>query len=600
MSDATVSLLVLAGTVALFVWNRLPVGLVAVLSALAVYATGLVDARTAVAGFGDPVVVFIACLFVVAAGLERSGVTAWAGRALVGHAGTRRGRLVIAIMALTALLTAVVTPNGGAAAMLPVVVLAARRARLAPSALLMPTAFAASAGALLALSGSPVNVIVSDALDAQTGERFGFFEFALVGVPLVVATTAVAVLLGRRLLPERQPDELPVDLSDHLETILEHYRLDEGFTRARVRRGSPLVGATVDGLVMPDGIALVGVQHSDGAPGQAGERVLADDVLVVTGGSSHVGRLVSDQDLDVVATPLTRATREALLTREAGVGEVVVPPRSALIGQQVFPGQVRRNGLTVLAVQRLGRDLGAQPVDVAEGDMLLLHGSWDAVTALVQDDEVLVVDDPALVRQQNAPLGPAAWRALGVLAVTVVLLASGVTAPAVAGLVGAGGMVALRVLTERQVYRAVSWQTVVLIGGLIPLSVAIQTSGAADEIARHLVALVEGGGDRLLLAAIFLLTLLLGQVVSNTATVLVVTPIALAAAADAGVAAAPTLMLVAVAGAASFLTPIATPANMIVMGPGGYRFGDYWRLGLATTAVWFVLAIALIPVVWPA
>jgi di/tricarboxylate transporter len=212
---------------------------------------------------------------------------------------------------------------------------------------------------------------------------------------------------------------------------------------------------------------------------------------------------------------------------------------------------------------------------------------------------VLVVDDPALVRQQNAPLGAAAWRALGVLAVTVVLLASGVTAPAVAGLVGAGGMVLLRVLTERQVYKAVSWQTVVLIGGLIPLSVAIQTSGAADEIARHLVSLVDGGGPRVLLAALFLLTLVLGQVVSNTATVLVVTPIALAAANDAGVAPAPVLMLVAVAGAASFLTPIATPANMIVMGPGGYRFGDYWRLGLATTVVWFVLAIALIPVVWP-
>jgi di/tricarboxylate transporter len=599
VSDATLSLIVLAGTVALFVWNRLPVGLVAVLSALAVYATGLVDARTAVSGFGDPVVVFIACLFVIAAGLERSGVTAWAGRALVEHAGTDRGRLLVAIMALTALLAAVVTPNGGAAALMPVVVLAARRARLQPSGLLMPTAFAASAGALLVLSGSPVNVIVSDALYGQTGERFGFFEFGVVGLPLVVLTTAVAVLLGRRLLPDRQPDEVPADLSDHLETILEHYRLDEGFTRVRVRHDSPLVGAAVDTLTVPEGITLVGVQHADGEPGTVGERVLVGDVLVVTGSSSHVGRLVSEQRLDVVATPLTQATREALLTREAGVGEVVVPPRSALIGQQVFPGQVRRNGLTVLAVHRLGKDLGVRPVDVAEGDMLLLHGSWEAVTSLAQDEDVLVVDDPALVRQQNAPLGAAAWRALGVLAVTVVLLASGVTAPAVAGLVGAGGMVLLRVLTERQVYKAVSWQTVVLIGGLIPLSVAIQTSGAADEIARHLVSLVDGGGPRVLLAALFLLTLVLGQVVSNTATVLVVTPIALAAANDAGVAPAPVLMLVAVAGAASFLTPIATPANMIVMGPGGYRFGDYWRLGLATTVVWFVLAIALIPVVWP-
>ncbi|MDM7854153.1 SLC13 family permease [Cellulomonas alba] len=598
MSDATLSLVVLAGTVALFVWNRLPVGLVAVLSALAVYATGLVDAPTAVGGFGDPVVVFIAALFVIAAGLERSGVTAWAGRTLVQHAGTTWGRLLVAIMALTALLAAVVTPNGGAAAMLPVVVLAARRARLRPSALLMPTAYAASAGALLALSGSPVNVIVSDALYAETGRRFGFFEFALVGVPLVLVTTAVAALVGRRLLPERQPHEEAADLSDHLETILEHYRLDEGFTRAAVRAASPLVGASVDGLALTEGIALVGVQRADGEPGAAGDRLAPGDVLVVTGSSSRVGRLVAEHGLDVVATPVTRATRESLLSREAGVGEVVVPPRSALVGQKVFPGQVRRNGLTVLAVHRLGHDLGAQPADVEQGDMLLLHGPWDAVAGLAQDDDVLVVDDPALVRQQNAPLGPAAWRALGVLVVTVALFASGVTAPAVAALVGAAGMVLLRVLSEREVYRAVSWQTVVLIGGLIPLSVAIQTSGAADELARHLVALVGDGGTRVLFAAIFGLTVVLGQFVSNAATVLVVTPIALAAAHDAGVGAAPMLMLVAVAGAASFLTPIATPANMIVMGPGGYRFGDYWRLGIVTTAVWFVVAIGLIPLVW--
>jgi di/tricarboxylate transporter len=598
VSDAALSLTVLAATIALFIWNRLPVGVVAVLSMLAVIATGLVDPRTAVSSLGDPVVVFIACLFVIAAGLERSGVTAWAGRALVRHAGTGRGRLVIAIMLLTAVLTAFVTPNGGAAAFMPVAVLAARRARLSPSALLMPTAFAASAGALLALSGSPVNVIVSDALYLQTGQRFGYFEFALIGVPLVLGTTAVAVLLGRRLLPERHPEELPADLSDHLDTLLEHYRLDEGFTRVRVRPASPLVGAATDELPKPEGLTVVGVQHANGAPGDVGEHLLADDVVVVAGSESSVRSFVAEQDLDVVATPLTTATREALLSREAGVGEVVVPPRSALIGQRAFPGQVR-NGLTLLAVSRLGVDLGPQVTEVAAGDMLLVHGPWEAVATLAQDEDVLVVADPTLVRQQNAPLGSAAWRALGVLGVTVVLLASGAVTPAVAGLVGAALMVLLRVLTERQVYHAVSWQTVVLIGGLIPLSVAIQTSGAADEIARHLVTFASGGGTRLLLAALFVLTFVLGQVVSNAATVLVVTPIALAAGHDAGVGAAPVLMLVAVAGAASFLTPIATPANMIVMGPGGYRFGDYWRLGLATTAVWFVLAIALVPVIWP-
>jgi di/tricarboxylate transporter len=160
-------------------------------------------------------------------------------------------------------------------------------------------------------------------------------------------------------------------------------------------------------------------------------------------------------------------------------------------------------------------------------------------------------------------------------------------------------MVVTGVLTPQHAYRAVSWQTVVLIGGLIPLSAAISSSGAADLVAGHLVDLVGSGSPRLLLAAVFVLTLALGQVVSNTATVLVVTPIAVAAAQDAGVGFAPVLMVVAVAGAASFLTPIATPANMIVMGPAGYRFGDYWKLGLITTLCWFVVAVGLVPVIWP-
>lgn len=597
MSDAAVSLLVLVGVIGLFVWNRLPVGVVAILAALALWLTGQVDATQAVAGFGDPVVIFIATLFVLSDGLESSGVTAWAGQLLVTRAGTRRGPLLVAVMALGAVMAAFVTPNGAAAALLPVVVLAARRSHQAPAQMLMPLAFAASAGALLVLSGSTVNVIVSDALADATGERFGFFEFGLMGAPLVVVTVAVAVLLGRRLLPERQPDVVPADFSDHLSTLVEHYRLERGFFRARVRAGSDLVGVPLADVTAPDDVVVLGVQRPDGRPGGVDEAVAVDDVLVVSGPSDAVAPLVAAHGLDVVATPLTRHTREALLGREAGVAELVVPPRSVLVGRPVFPG-LRYADVTVLSVRRLGLPRGARTTELAEGDMLLVHGTWPAVEALSGSDDVLVVDDPDLVRRA-VPLGASAWRAIAVLVLTVALLASGVVPPAIAGLVGAVGMVLLRVVRPAQAYRAISWQTVVLVGGLIPLSTAISASGAADLVAGYLVDLVAGGDVRLLLSALFVLTLVLGQVVSNTATVLIVTPIAVAAAQESGVALAPVLMLVAVAGAASFLTPIATPANMIVMNPAGYRFGDYWKLGLATTAAWFVVAVGLIPVIWP-
>lgn len=599
MDDATLTLIVLAATVGLFVWNRLSVGLVAVLCALALYVTGLVDARTAVAGLGDPIIIFIACLFILAGALESTGVTAWAGRQIVERSGSTRGKLLIALMGMSALMAAAVTPNGAAAALLPVVVAAARRSGSRPSTMLMPVAFAASAGGLLVLSGSPVNVIVSDALFDATGERFGFFEFAIVGVPLLAITILVSVLIGPRTIPDVDSADVPSDLGEHLSTVLSHYRLERGFYRLRVRRSSSLVGLPLPELELPDGVTLIGVQHESGVPAELeSERIEARDVLVLTGESEQIAALVGPLGLQVVATPLTRRTREALLGRDAGLAEVVVAPRSGVIGQHVFPGQVRSD-LTLLGVRRMGRDLGDRATVLEEGDLLLMHGPWHAVQRLAGSSDVLLVDDPDLVRRQNAPLGPAAWRALAMLAVTVTLLATGVTLPAVAGLVGAAGIVLLKVLTPAQAYRSVSWQTLVLIGGLIPLSSAIDSSGLASQVAGGLVTVVADGGPHLLLAALFLLTLVLGQVVSNTATVLVVAPIALAAAADVGMSPVPVLMLVAVAGAASFLTPIATPANMIVMGPGGYKFGDYWRLGIVTTALWFVVAIVLIPLVWP-
>lgn len=590
MSDATVSLLVLAGCVGLFVWNRLSVGVVAILTALTLYATGLIDATQAVAGFGDPVVIFIASLFVLSEGLESSGVTAWAGQQLIARAGTGRARLLVALMGLSALMAALVTPNGAAAALLPVVVLAARRAGRSTSQMLMPLAFAASAGALLVLSGSTVNVIVSDALLEATGQTFGFFEFGLIGLPLVLVTVAVSVLVGKPLLPDRTPTSLPADFSGHLDSLVEHYRLDQGFFRLRVTASSAVPRD------LPADVVLIGIQKENGELADEGHVAVHGDVLVATGDGTTA--FAEAHGLSIASKPLTRSTRVALLGREVGVAELVVPPRSRIIGEVVFPGAVR-SGVTILAVRRLGRDRFPERTTLAEGDALLVHGTWPAVEALADDQDVLLVDSPEMVRRQTVAFGPLARRAVAVLTGTVVLLATGVVPPAIAGLIGATAMVVLGVVNVPQAYRAVSWQTVVLVGGLIPLSVAIASSGAADLVAGWLLDLVGDGDPRLVLAALFVVTLLLGQVVSNTATVLIIAPIALAVAGEAGLALPPVLMLVAVAGAASFLTPIATPANMIVMTPGGYTFASYWKLGLATTAAWFVVGVGLIPVIWP-
>jgi di/tricarboxylate transporter len=594
MDDGTLSLIILGLAVVLFVWNRLPVDVVAVLVALALWATGVLGFTEILAGFGDPVVIFIATLFVVSEGVDSTGVTAWAGQTIVRYAGTTRTRLLIAVTALCAILSALITLNGAVAALLPLVVMLAIRIGQPPSQMLMPLTFAGSAGSLLMLTGTPVNIIVSEAASDAGAGSFPFFSFAVVGVPLVLGTIAISVLLGPKLLPVTRPAHPAPDLAVHADTLDVHYALRDGFYRLHVRDLSPFLGQSVRELDLTPypGVAIVGVQDGQGH-NRTDAAIDAGDVLVVTGPSEKVGNLVVDNLLAVSMTPV-----DELLTRDSGVVEAVIPPRSALVGETVFPGMHRGHDLVIIAVQRMGKDRGNRHTQLAEGDALLVHGPWETLEELNRDRDILLVDSPELVRRQAVPWGPKASIAVAIIAAMVVLLATGAVPPAMAGLLAATAMVLTRVVGPSQAYRAISWQIVVLIGALIPLSGAIQASGGADRIADLIVDAIGPGRPYLLLLALFLVTAALGQMVSNTATVLIVAPIAVAAAEGTGTNVKPVLMLIAVAGAASLLTPISTPANMMIMSPAGYRFGDYWKLGLVVMGWWLLTAIIIVPLVW--
>lgn len=601
MSEIAISFAVLAALVVLFVWNRFPVELVAIAGALALYATGILDLTQTLAGFGDPTVLFIASLFVVSEGLDAGGVTTWAGQQLISLAGASRARLLVLTMLLVALLTALISVNGAVAALLPVVVVMAVRLNQFPSQLLLPLVFAAHAGSMLTLTGTPVNVLVADAAaDAGVGS-FGFFEFALVGVPLVLGTVVIVVLFGRRLLPERTVRVLPADLSRHAHTLVEEYLLEDGVFWLRVRSGSPYVGRRRAALELGDdpALRLVGVQAGDQS-GPVDGAIRVGDLLIVRGDAETVGRLAADHGLGIRSVPEADQVAGILLGRSVGLAEVVVPPRSDLVGETVDPGMVTSSGdLVILAVQRKGEDRGPTATRLAVGDTLLLQGSWDALDENLDDPDVLVVDSPELVRRQAVPLGPGGKRATAVLAAMVLLLATGAVPAVVAGLLAAGAMILLGVITLEQAYRGINWTTVVLVGAMIPMSVAMQVTGAAERIATALVDVVGDASPYLLLLGVALLTAAFGQLISNMATAIIVIPIALSAAAELGVSARPVLMCVTVAAAAAFLTPVATPVNLMVMGPGGYRFGDYWKLGLPLLLLFLVVATFLVPVFWP-
>ena len=307
--------------------------------------------------------------------------------------------------------------------------------------------------------------------------------------------------------------------------------------------------------------------------------------------SALAGTLAVDYDVE----------EDQLFSRYEGVAELVIPPRSGLIGQAVFPGMITESGdLVIVAVQRDGQHLEPGEIVLAAGDGVLVRGTWEALaTHLPADDDVLVVDDPDQVRRQVVPLGLGAKEALGVLAAMVLLLATGAVPAAVAALLAAGALVLLDVITVNHAFRAVSWTTVVLVGGMIPLSLAMQQTGAAELLADRAAPTRSATSSTwALLAGLFLLTAVLGQLISNTATALIVIPIAVSAAVELDVSPRPVLMAVNVAATAALLTPVATPANLMVMEPGGYRFGDYWKLGLPLMAWYFVVSVILVPLIW--
>lgn len=521
MADSTITFIVLGAVVVLFVANRIPVAIIAVATSLTLWATGVLELEQATAGFGDPTVLFIAALFIVSESLDATGVTAWVGQQVIDRAGTDRSRIVLSITVVCALLTAFMTPNASVAALVPVVVVIAVRVGQATSQLMIPLAFAAHAGAMLALTGSPVSVVVSEAAADAGAGHFGFFEFALAGIPLAIGTIAILLLLGQRLLPTRSPADLPPDLTA-LEPILRRqYRID----------GEPA---------------------------------------------------------------------DRLYERRYGVAELVIPPRSALIGRRFRRGMITDSGeLEVVGLMRNDEPVGAEGIELATGDVMLVRGTWTALSRQIeQDPAVLSVDSPEAVRRQTVPLGLGAKEALAVLVGMVVLLATGAVPPVVAGLLAAGAVILLGVVTINQAYASISWTTVILVAGMIPLSTAMRTTGAAEDLAGALVDVVGDSGPYPLLIGLFLLTAVLGQLISNMATALIVIPIALSAAAELDVGVAPVLMSLNVATSAALLTPVATPANLMVMGPGGYRFGDYWKLGLPLLVWYFVVAVFWVPVIW--
>jgi di/tricarboxylate transporter len=579
MNDVSILFVIVLGTIGLFVWNRLPLVVVAMGSALSLYAAGILPLEQVFRGFGDPVVIFVAALFIVTAGLEATGVTAWIGQQFERLVAGDPERLLVVGMLAVAALCPLINASGAVGALLPVVMLMVVRLGAQPARVLLPMAFASGAGAHLALTGAPKNVLIADAAGDYGGRSIGFFEFALVGIPLLVGTLAIVLLLGRRLVPERSAPSLPRDLSGHAAALVDQYRLAQDVFALELRRDSPLAGTPVQELELEAGLSLVAVSDAAGAPRLRGPMQAGDRVLL-RGTAEAAGAFAGPRGMRLRAISGEEAAGK-LINRMAGVAEAVIPQRSPMIGVQVFPGMVTARGdLAVMAVQRRGEDMMGQ-VTLEAGDHLLVQGSWSALRRNEGRAGVLLVDRPDTVRRQLVPLGAGARSVLAIVAAMVIAIATGLTAPAVATVLAAGAILVLG-----------------LIAAMFPLSTALVATGAAQLVADSVVSVTGAGSPRFLLAIIFVLAVVMGIVVSNTATTMILLPITVMSAAAYGISPLPAVMALSVATSASFLTPVSTTANTMVMGPAGFRFGDYWPLGLPLTLWYFVVAVGLVPMIW--
>ncbi|MDX1541427.1 MAG: SLC13 family permease [Geminicoccaceae bacterium] len=574
----------------LLVWGRWRYDLVAFGALVVAVSVGLVPADRAFEGFGHPAVVIIALVLIVSRGLANSGAVDLianrivdAGRSLFGH--------ILRMAGVAAALSAVMNNVAALALLMPVDLQAAKGAGRSPALSLMPLSFASILGGLVTLIGTPPNIIIGQFREDALGEPFRMFDFAPVG--LVIAATGVVfiTLIGWRLIPAaRGEHDVPGEL----------FELETYVAEIKVKDGSKAIDQRVDELAKAAAehdTAILGlIRYGQRLAGSARRVVVkADDVLVVQGGPEALDKLVGELGLDY---PGTDRDDSPLKGQDLELVEVVVP-QNALIENRSAAGVglLERHAVSLIGVSRQGRRFRQRvgELTIRAGDILLLLGPAERLPAIVQWLGALPLAPRGL--QVSSP--GRAGLAVSIFAGAILLASFGLL-PLAAALAGVVVLMVLSgIVTLRQVYDSVEWPVIVLLAALIPIGEAMETTGATSLIANAVLIASSGYGPVAVLTILMILTMTLSDVLNNTATAVIAAPIAIDIAARLGVDPDPFLMAVAVAASCAFLTPIGHKNNTLIMGPGGYAFGDYWRMGLPLEILIVAVGVPMILLVWP-
>ncbi|THD68093.1 sodium-coupled transporter [Robertkochia marina] len=601
-------------TVLLFIWGKYPPDMVALGSLLALYLTGILTVPEALSGFSNATVVMIAALFIIGEGLSRTGWTAVIGRKFVKMAKNKISRLIVLVTSGSGTLSGFVSNTGTVAALLPVTIAAAWGAGTLPSKLLLPVAFGSNAGGLLTLTGSPTNIIVSDYLSDQHQVGFSFFEFSLIGVPVLLLAVLYMRVFAVRLLPDVKTNNRPVNLDEEVHKWISDFSIGENLYRLRVRSMSPMLNTPLNqwNLEKEYGVSVVRLRRRHPKPLQGveayvefpeGETVMFyHDILTVKGASKDIERLTREFKLGLIPQEFQKEElKKEFINQEVGLVEVIITPKSYFVGRSFPLGQYLSGfGIQLLGINRNGKPLQDVNVTLKEGDSLIIRGSWENIDKLKSIYENLVIcGSPESMSKDVDVLNARSYMALGILVLMIVLLAFKL----VPGVIGVMICAALMLLTGcvplGKVYKSIGWESVIMIGAMIPLGVALQKTGAAELISETMVSAMGNSNPLFLMAGLFLLTTMLSQTINNSATAVLMAPIAFMAATGIGVSPRPFMMAVAVSASTAYITPMGTTTNAMVMGAGGYKFTDYVKVGTPLLLLTFILTMVLIPIIWP-
>lgn len=590
-TEQTIIFSILVGTLIMFAWGRFRYDIVAMTALMACVLTQLVDPALAFTGFGHPAVITVACVLIISHALQNSGLVDLIAVRLAPFT----HNIFLHIAALTVLVTvasAFMNNVGALALMLPVAMATAHEHKRSPAILLMPLAFGSILGGMTTLIGTPPNIIIASYKSEIGLSGYNMFDFTFVGLPVALLGVLFISLIGWKLIPrERTQKNVTQQLMD----------VNKYLTEVRVPKDCQLIGQALETAAVfnSETVEVIGLARGNGQAGPVPQRHIIEDndVLILKADPNEITKIIDENNLELVTT--ADQAFQHLTENDSSMAEAIVMPGSQLEGRTIAYFR-RRTGhaIAMVALSRSGHTVINKRLRrqvLQSGDILLLQGVQEVMESAFNHLGLLPVAkrNIKLGRQRRIGLS------VGIFAGAIALGVAGVMPLTISFILAIAGFIATGVLKPRQIYSEIDWPVIVLIGAMIPVGRALESTGATALIADSIVMLTGGLPIWAILALMLIVTMLLTDVINNAATALVMAPIAVGIATELGVSVDPFLMAVAIGASSAFMTPIGHQSNTLVMGPGGYEFGDYWRMGLPLDILIVLVSVPLLLHFWP-